>query len=128
LFYFDASDLSVQAEQRVQERVSAALSDLDVIVEAKNQARVHLWYEEHFGHPYPQLQSSADGIDRFLVPATCVGLRPGGASQWELYAPNGLAMLYEGRLTPNPLTNHRLLFERKAQSYRERWPWLVVDA
>jgi len=126
LFYFDSRDLSEAAEQRVQARVDEVLGDLGVVVEAKNQARVHLWYLEHFGYPCPQLCSAKEGIDRFLVPATCVGLRP-GKTGWELYAPNGLGLLYEGILTPNPLTDHRVLFEEKARSYRARWPWLRVQ-
>jgi hypothetical protein len=126
LFYFDSGDLSEAAEQRVQARVDEVLGDLGIVVEAKNQARVHLWYLEHFGHPYPKLYSAKDGIDRFLVPATCVGLRP-DKTGWELYVPNGLGLLYEGILTPNPLTDHRALFEEKARSYRARWPWLRVE-
>jgi hypothetical protein len=126
IFYFDARDLSEEGERRVQARVDAVLGDLGVTVEAKNQARVHLWYEAHFGHPYPRLASARDGIDRFLVPATCVGLRPAGAGH-ELYVPHGLPLLYEGRLTRNPLTDHVELFRAKARSYQERWPWLVID-
>jgi hypothetical protein len=125
LFYFDAADLSEAGEQHVQARVEAALADLAITVEATNQARVHLWYEDHFGHPYPQLHSACDGIDRFLVPSTCVGMRPANEG-WDIYAPNGLAILYDGILTPNPLTNHTALFEAKARSYRERWPWLTI--
>lgn len=122
LFYFDASDPSDAGERRVQARVDEVLGDLGVTVEASNQARVHLWYESYFGHPYEPLGSARDGIDRFLVPATCVGVRPG-----ELYAPNGLALLYEGVLTMNPLVPHRELFVAKAASYRARWPWLQVQ-
>ena len=126
LFYFDGADLSEAAEQQVQARVDGVLSGLGINAEAKNQARVHLWYFDHFGHPYPALQSTQDGIDRFLVKATCVGLHPSGAG-WELHAPHGLAALYAGRLSPNPLTNHRRLFEQKAASYQARWPWLKID-
>jgi hypothetical protein len=125
LFYFDAGDLSEAGERRVQARVEAQLADLPIKVEATNQARVHLWYERHFGHPYPELRSACDGIDRFLVPSTCVGVRP-GQDGWDVYAPNGLAILYDGILAPNPLTNHTALFEAKARSYRERWPWLTI--
>lgn len=121
LFYFDPQDLGEAAERRVQARVDAVLGDLGVTVEACNQARVHLWYPAHFGHPYDRLACAQDGIDRFLVPATCVGVRPG-----EVYAPNGLADLYRGVLAMNPLTPHRALFERKASSYRARWPRLTV--
>ena len=94
-------------------------------MEVKNQARVHTWYERWFGFPYPPLQSSRDGIDRFLIPATCVGVRPLGAG-YEVYAPHGLAILYAGQLRPNPLSDHRPLFRKKAASYRSRWGWLDV--
>jgi uncharacterized protein len=126
LFYFDAADLTEEAERRVQARVEAATADLGIVVEAKNQARVHLWYREHFGYEYPQLRSACDGIDRFLVPATCVGVRPARA-HCDVYAPYGLALLYEGLLAPNPLTDHRDLFHAKAASYRRRWPWLRIE-
>ncbi|RQP25445.1 nucleotidyltransferase family protein [Piscinibacter terrae] len=123
LFYFDAGDLSEAGERAVQARVDALLGDLGVCIEASNQARVHLWYESYFGHPYAPLHSSRHGIERFLVPSTCVGVRPG-----EVCAPYGLALLYDGVLGMNPLVPHRDLFERKAASYRARWPWLRMAA
>jgi len=125
LFYFDATDLSKSAETKVNERVQACFADLGVLIEAKNQARVHTWYQAYFGFPYPALRSSRDGIDRFLVSCTCVGLSS-GSSDLELYAPNGLDGLYQGLLSPNPLCNHRPLFERKALDYRARWNWLAI--
>jgi hypothetical protein len=44
-----------------------------------------------------------------------------------VYAPNGLDILYDGVLAPNPLTPHLALFRAKAASYAERWPWLRVS-
>jgi uncharacterized protein len=123
LFYFDAGDLSEAGEQRAQARVDAALADLGVTVEVANQARVHLWYPGHFGRPYPALQSSEDGIRRFLVLETCVGVRPG-----EAHAPYGLDGIRAGTLTPNPLTPYPELFAAKAASYRARWPHLGLCA
>lgn len=129
LFYFDAGDLSAQAEERVQQRVDAILGPLGVgvgvAVEAKNQARVHLWYEAFFGFPYPQLASASEGIDRFLIPATCVGVQPAPGG-YRVHVPNGFDILYAGELTPNPLTPHLPLFRAKAASYQRRWPWLRV--
>jgi hypothetical protein len=43
-----------------------AFANLGVTVEIRNQARVHLWYRKH-GVPYPPLDSSTQGIDRFLT-------------------------------------------------------------
>jgi hypothetical protein len=125
LFYFEPADLSEAAENAVQRRVECVLGDLQVPVEAKNQARVHLWYEEQFGYPYPVLANSREGIDRFLITATCVGIRS-AQNGLEVYAPNDLSLMYAGLLQPNPLTDHKLLFRAKAASYRERWSWLTV--
>lgn len=46
LAYFDASDLSWEAEDRVIRRARAAFAEpLKNMVELRNQARVHLWFE-----------------------------------------------------------------------------------
>jgi len=119
LFYFDATDLSADAERAVQARVDTVLGDLGIALEAINQARVHLWYEAEFGYPYAPLGSSRDGIARFLVPCTCVGVRPD-----DTHAPYGLETLYRGELAMNPLVPHRELFAAKVASYRARWPAL----
>lgn len=123
IFYFDPTDLSDSSENEHQARVSALLSDLQVSVEVANQARVHLWYSLHFGRPYPELISSEDGIRRFLVLETCVGIRPG-----ECHAPNGLTGIYEQTLSPNPLTPYPELFASKVASYQARWPGLRTPA
>ncbi len=127
LFYFDAADLSEQAEWEVARRVQACFHDLTITIEAKNQARVHTWYPEWFGQSYPALTCSRDGIDRFLVPCTCVGLKDASGLPDALYAPYGLDDLYHGVLRRNPLIDHRRLFSDKAGSYRSRWPWLRID-
>jgi hypothetical protein len=119
LFYFDAADLAESTEQQTQAHVSAVVADLGIHVEVANQARVHLWYPEYFGHPYAPLCSCESGIERFLVKETCVAVKPG-----QSYAPYGLAGMYAGTLTANPLMPHVNLFKRKVESYRKRWPWL----
>lgn len=122
LFYFDGTDLGEEAEAQAQRHADTVLADLGITVEVANQARVHRWYPSHFGHPYEPLRSSEDGIAHFLVRETCVGVQPG-----RCHAPYGLAGLYAGTLSPNPRVPHADLFARKVASYRQRWPWLVVE-
>lgn len=122
IFYFDAQDLSAAAEGQAQAHVESLLGDLGVKIEVANQARVHKWYARHFGRPYPALATTEEGIDRFLVLETCVGIRPD-----DVYLPYGLDGLYTGTLTPNPLTPYPELFSEKAESYRRRWNWLSVQ-
>lgn len=124
IFYFDDGDLSWEAEDRVIRRIGALTADLDIRIEPRNQARVHLWYASRFGDGYPRLQSSRDGIDRYLVACTCVGIE---AATGELYAPYGLDDLANGILRMNPLNPRPELFMRKAASYRARWPWLTIE-
>jgi uncharacterized protein len=53
LFYFDASDLSWEAEDVVIKAGAAHFAGLPVAVEIRNQARVHLWYPDRFGRQCP---------------------------------------------------------------------------
>jgi len=123
VFYYDDADTSWEAEDQVIRRVSAAVSDLAITVEVRNQARVHLWYPDRFGGTYPKLRSARDGIDRYLVSCTCVGIE---TQSGIVYAPNGLEELTTGVLRMNPINARPDLFRMKAESYKARWPWLRV--
>src|SRR5207248_2849159 len=87
VFYFDP-DTSWAAEDAVIRKLHDALEKLNVKVEARNQARVHLWYAEKHGLPYPPLKNSTAAIDRFLTRNTRIGIRrtPDG---YDVYAPDG---------------------------------------
>lgn len=122
IFYFDA-DTSWEAENAVIEAVQGLCGDLGVVVEVKNQARVHLWYGQRFGRDYPPLRSAKDGVDRYLVAGTCVAIDVASA---EVYAPFGLDDIYDGVLRSNPLNHQPDLFLAKALSYQQRWPGLQI--
>ncbi|ARU05296.1 hypothetical protein CCO03_11930 [Comamonas serinivorans] len=125
VFYFDAADVSWAAEDAVIRQAERAFADLPARIEVRNQARVHLWYRQRFGGGYPQLSSAREGIDRYLVACTCMGV---DAATGALYTPNGLDELVQGVLRLNPLTPQPELFAAKADSYRTRWPWLRLAA
>ena len=123
VFYFDDSDLSWEAEDKVIRAGLHLVEDLTGLVEIRNQARVHLWYEQRFGAPSPRLRSAIDGIDRFLIPCTCIGIN---VRTKEVYAPNGLEDMWDGILSMNPLNPQSPRFYEKAEDYRSRWPWLTI--
>src|ERR1700756_3760199 len=67
LGYFDASDLSYEAEDAVIRRVEAAFDEpLRSMVQVRNQARVHLWFEAKFGEPYSPLSCTAEALELCL--------------------------------------------------------------
>ena len=125
VFYFDDRDLGWDAEDRVIRRVAAAVADLPVEVEVRNQARVHLWYTDRFGGDYPVLESARAGIDLYLVACTCVGIE---VQTGALYAPDGFHDLAAGLLKMNSRNPQPAKFREKAETYQQRWPWLqIVD-
>ncbi len=78
--YFDASDISYEAEDLVIRRVAAAFDEpLKSTVEVRNQARVHVWFEAHFGEAYTPLSSTAEALERFVSPMFAVGVRLSGS-------------------------------------------------
>ena len=124
--YFDASDLSYEAEDRVIQRVAAAFQPpLRAMVEVRNQARVHLWFEGRFGEPYAPLTSSAEALTRFVSPLFAVAVRLEDDDNLRVLAPFGLEDLFAMRLRPNP---HRITkgFARTAASTSARWPEVEV--
>ena len=97
LFYFDASDLSWEAEDVVIRRCADAFGDLGVVVEVRNQARVHLWYPDRFGVQVAPFATCEDGVDAFAMTTCCVAMRhdPHGL---RTYAPHGFSDLAAGRV------------------------------
>jgi hypothetical protein len=125
VFYFDA-DTSWQAEDAVIRTLQGRLAGLDARIEVRNQARVHLWFPQKHGLPYPALRSSSEGIDRFPTKTTQVGIRrtPDG---YDIYAPNGFDDIAGLIVRPNPGPNFSVEhYEAKAARWKEQWPELTV--
>ena len=127
LFYYDARDLSSEAEDAVIGSAAALFADLDVVVEVCNEARVHLWYEEHFGVPAKAFDSSRDAIDHFASTTCCYAVTQSPAGELEVYAPHGYDDLFDRRLRPNPLLAPREVYQRKAARWTHEWPGLIVE-
>ncbi|HWN00902.1 MAG TPA: nucleotidyltransferase family protein, partial [Streptosporangiaceae bacterium] len=80
LAYFDASDLSWDAEDAVIQAGHQLFARLPAPVQIRNQARVHLWYGEKFGIGCPPHESTEAAIDTYEATTACLGVRaePGG--------------------------------------------------
>ena len=127
VFYFDP-DISWEAEDAVIRKLHAACKGLGVKIEARNQARVHLWYGEKHGLPYPPLKSSAEGIDRFLTRNTRVGIRR-TRKGYDVYAPDGFDDVAGMIVRPNPGANFSAAnYAKKAERWKALWPEITVLA
>ena len=127
LGYFDASDLSYEAEDAVIRRVKAAFDEpLRSMVEVRNQARVHLWFPAKFGEAYGPLSCTAEALERFVSATFAVGVRSEPDDRLHIVAPFGLADLFALHLRPNPCRK-TVGFARTAADVRRRWPEVAVE-
>jgi hypothetical protein len=126
LFYFDASDLGWDAENEVVQAGERRFAGLPAVVEIRNEARVHLWYEDHFGVPCPPYTSTEAAIDSFAATTCCLGIRLESNDKWRTYAPHGLADVFNLVVRPNPVLAPRAVYEAKTTRWRAQWPELTV--
>jgi hypothetical protein len=123
---FDSNDLSYEAEDMVIQRVSAQFSDLTADIEVRNEARVHLWYQQKFAVPSMPFTSSEDAIDHFAVTTCCYGVRTDSCGAVHVYAPHGFRDLFALTVRPNPVLAPRAVYEAKTARWIHEWPALTV--
>jgi uncharacterized protein len=121
VIYFDAADLSWEAEDAVIKRVKAS-----ELLQIRNQARVHLWYEQHFGVPYPPLSSADEAIQRYHSIAGALGVRLEDDGRLDIVAPFGLDDMFAMVMRPNPACPHQATFTAKVARVRAVWPEITV--
>lgn len=126
VFYFDDSDIGWDAEDRVIKAVEAWFVDLPVPVQVRNQARVHLWFEDKFGSPFSPLTSSAEMLGRYASKTHSVGARLLADDRLETVAPFGLDDLFSFRMVPNPVLDNRAAHTRKGERAKAIWPELTL--
>jgi uncharacterized protein len=126
LAYFDASDLSWDAEDAVIQAGREVFAGRPAPVQIRNQARVHLWYPQKFGVPCPPHSCTEAAIDTFEATNACLGVRLQADGRWRIYAPHGFADVFNLVARPNPVLATRQVYEAKTARWRQQWPSLTV--
>jgi hypothetical protein len=126
--HFDSADLSRERDQRLQRELTRLEPDLPW--EVTNQAGVHLWFEEAFGHRVPPLRSLEDAVASWPETATSAAVWLDHRGRLHVIAPLGLEDLLGMVVRRNPrrvsLETYRQRLETK--QYRERWPGVRIHA
>jgi len=126
LAYFDASDLSYEAEDVVIKRVAAAFDEpFRSQVEVRNQARVAEWFPQKFGEAYPPVANTDEALERFVAPAFAVGVRLEKDDKISVTAPFGLDDVFSLTIRPNPNRPLAKDWNRVVEKAKARWPELT---
>jgi uncharacterized protein len=126
LAYLDGSDLSWDAEDAIIKAGSQVFAGLPAPVQIRNQARVHLWYEQKFSVPCRPHASTEAAIDTFEAATACLGVRLESDGRWRIYAPHGLADVFNLVARPNRALAPRRVYQAKTTRWRQQWPRLTV--
>lgn len=127
LVYYDSSDLSYEAEDRVIQAGRLLFDDLPVKVEIRNQARVHLWYEKKHGIHCAPHQTVEAGIDSWISTSAMIGIRLEDSGEWSVYAPRGLSDFFNMRLSPNTTLGTEEVYNKKIKRWMGIWSGLIAE-
>ncbi|OGF26112.1 hypothetical protein A2303_04910 [Candidatus Falkowbacteria bacterium RIFOXYB2_FULL_47_14] len=125
LVYYDAGDISYEAEDRFILRGEKFFKDIPVPVEIRNQARVHLWYEKHFGKKIGQYGSAEEAMGTWPTTATAVGVRRENG-RFRVCAPLGLDDLLGMIVRANKALITEKIYRDKADRWIKIWPNLKI--
>jgi len=127
LIYFDATDTSYEAEDAYIQKGAQLFAQSLIEVEIRNEARVHLWYKEHFKEkdiePY---QSTEEAIRSFPATAACIGVTLDATGTWKIYAPYGLTDLFSMIVRPNKNQITETIYHNKVNRWHDLWPELTI--
>lgn len=126
VIYFDDTNLSFEAEDRIIRAVLAEIGDLPVPLQIRNQARVHLWFEERFGFAVDPLTCSNDALLRYSTKTHSVAVRLADDDQLHIEAPFGLNDMFSFRVVPNHTLDNHHTHEEKATRVKALWPEVEI--
>jgi hypothetical protein len=126
LVYFDESDLSSESESLLSDMAGGLFSDLPIKIDLKNQARVHIWYEKHFGYPIPPHQSIEEAINSWPTTATAVAVRYEENGSFIVYTPYGLDDLFGLGVRPNKVQITEEIYLAKVKRWKACRPELRI--
>lgn len=127
LVYYDDSDLSYEAEDKVIQEGKRLFADVPVEVQIRNQARVHIWYSEKHHVTCPPHKSVEAGIDTFISTSAILGVRLEADGEWTVYAPRGLSDFFNMIVRPNTILGKKETYEKKVARWTAIWKRLVIE-
>ena len=122
IVYYD-EDTSYEKENIVIKYVKEILKDLEVDIDIKNEARVHLWYNKKYNANILPYTSLEDAISRWGTTITCIGVRLEN-NNLIVDAPYGLNDLFNMIIRPVKIDFKEEDYIRKVNKWKKNWPKL----
>jgi len=123
VIFFESNHMDREYEKSIERELKIWRNDIEWDV--KNQASIHLWYQDVFGYPISPRKSSIDAISTWSPSSIGVRISEG---ELKIAAPNGLDDLCEMKFRGNPahIPNELFLSRVKERRIKEKWPLVQI--
>ena len=101
------------------------LSDLNIKLDVKNEARVHIWYNEKYNENRMPYTSVEDAVSRWGTTITCIGVRLEN-NNLIVDAPYGLNDLFNMIIRPVKTDFTEADYIKKENKWKKKWPKLTI--
>ena len=126
VFYFDPADLSYEAEDVVIRRLDARFGHLPLPVQVRNQARVHLWFEQKFGAPFTPLVVGRRDARPLRLEGPCGRCAHGRRRDSTSSRPSASTISSRSAWCPTTLSRTGPRMRRRPPALKAVWPQLTV--
>ena len=124
IVYYD-EDTSYEKEDIVIKYVEELLSDLNIKLDVKNEARVHIWYNEKYNENRMPYTSVEDAVSRWGTTITCIGVRLEN-NNLIVDAPYGLNDLFNMVIRPVKTDFTEADYIKNVNKWKKKWPKLTI--
>jgi hypothetical protein len=123
IVYFD--DNENQTEKWYESKIRVQLKH-SIRIDIKNQANVHKWYPEKFGHVIDAYTQVEQGIDSWLT-AFAIGFTLNNNGDISIYSSYGLEDAFNMSVKPNKIAMTETSYIKMTKSFKERWSSITVE-
>ena len=124
IVYFDC-DTSYESEDVVIKDLEEKLKSLNVVCDIKNQARVHIWYNQKYGTNRDAYTSVEDAISSWGSTVTCIACRLENG-KFKFYCPYGLDDLFNLTIRPVKRYYEKDQYYERARRWKNKWEKLNI--
>lgn len=125
IVYYD-NDITYEKEDKIIKDITNLL-DIDIKLDIKNEARVHLWYYEKYNKKINQYINLEDAINSWGTTITCIGVKLVN-NNLIVYAPYGLNDLFTLTIRPIKKQFTYTGYQVKTKKWLTKWPKLnIID-
>lgn len=124
IVYYD-EDLSYEAEDIIIKDLDKMFKDKSIEFDVKNEARVHIWYNEKYGDKREPYTSTEDAISKWGATVTCIGVRLEN-NKLITFCPYGLNDLFSMTIRPVKVYFTKEAYDSRCDRWLKKWPNLNI--